>query len=81
MNTTTNTIPYQQQRRLDRARAVAALRELAPAGHALSYLAKALTLRGIPTLSGRPGAPWVGSAVHALAKAEGITLGSRFKRA
>jgi hypothetical protein len=43
MTTTTN-----------REAALAIIRELAPAGHAYAYIAKALDLAGIPTLSGRP---------------------------
>ncbi len=46
------------QRKKDRARAVALIAKLSAQHHTVRYIAEALDRAGIPTLSGRPGALW-----------------------
>lgn len=41
-----------------REAALAIIRDLARQGHAVRYIARALDIAGIPTPSGKPGAPW-----------------------
>lgn len=55
--------------------ALQVIRELAAAGHANSYIAQALNLRGIPTVTGR--GRWESKGVYRLAQAHGIALGYR----
>jgi hypothetical protein len=62
----------------DHQRALECIRELAQHGHAFGYIAKALSLRGIPTPSGHT-ATWHKGAVSRIAKAHGIA--ARYRRA
>ena len=65
-------IQSQNTREADRQRAIEIIRELAAQGHALSYIAKALDIRGVPTPSGRPGVSWDQSAVRRIVRRHGI---------
>ena len=56
-----------------RAAALRIIRELAPQGHAVRYIARALDIARIPTPSGKPGLAWSTAAVGRLMRAEGIT--------
>jgi hypothetical protein len=69
------TIESRSSREADRQRALEIIRELAAQGHALSYIAKALDIRGVPTLCGRPGARWRHQRIGELARQYGIAIG------
>jgi hypothetical protein len=62
-------------REANRKLAVEIIRELAAQGHTLGYIAKALDIRGVQTLCGRPGAPWRHQRVGELARQHGIAAG------
>jgi hypothetical protein len=49
---------FKDTRMADRARAVVLIRQYAPQGHSVGWIADKLTELGIPTLCGRPGAAW-----------------------